>query len=119
MFSDLVVWMHEYIKPVQLNASLIGQLDCLGGFTQLAKENAYVRPLVDESHDLEIKNGRHPVIEKQLPQGESYIANDLSLDRDHQQMIMITGPNMSGKSCLLYTSPSPRDLSTSRMPSSA
>ncbi len=101
LFSDLVVWMHEYIKPVQLNASLIGQLDCLSGFTQLAKENAYVRPLVDESHDLEIKNGRHPVIEKQLPQGESYIANDLSLDRDHQQMIMITGPNMSGKSAIL------------------
>ncbi len=101
IFSDLIIWMNEYIKPVQLNAMLIGQLDCLNSFTQLAKENKYVRPFIDESHDLEIKNGRHPVIEKQLPQGEAYIANDLILDRDQQQMIMITGPNMSGKSAIL------------------
>ncbi|GAA4276996.1 DNA mismatch repair protein MutS [Aquimarina mytili] len=101
LFNDLVVWMNEYIKPVQLNASLIGQLDCLGSFAQLAKENQYVRPLIDESFDLEIKNGRHPVIEKQLPPGEQYIANDVLLDRDHQQIIMITGPNMSGKSAIL------------------
>ncbi|MEW7293139.1 DNA mismatch repair protein MutS [Aquimarina sp. 2304DJ70-9] len=101
LFNDLVVWMSDYIKPVQLNASLIGQLDCLGSFAQLAQENQYVRPLIDESHDLEIKNGRHPVIEKQLPPGEQYIANDVLLDRDHQQMIMITGPNMSGKSAIL------------------
>ncbi len=101
LFNDLVVWMNEYIKPVQLNASLIGQLDCLCSFAQLAQENQYSRPLIDESFDLEIKNGRHPVIEKQLPPGEQYIANDVLLDRNHQQMIMITGPNMSGKSAIL------------------
>ena len=101
LFADLVVWMNEYIKPVQLNAMLIGQLDCLCSFSQLATENQYVRPLIDESHDLEIKNGRHPVIEKQLPIGETYIANDVILNRDQQQMIMITGPNMSGKSAIL------------------
>ena len=101
LFSDLVIWMNEYIKPVQLNAALIGQTDCLCGFAQLAKENQYVRPLIDDSHDLEIKNGRHPVIEKQLPPGEEYIANDVSLDREKQQIIMITGPNMSGKSAIL------------------
>jgi len=93
--------MHEYIKPVQLNAALIGQLDCLSSFAALAQTHRYVRPLIDESFDLEIKNGRHPVIEKQLPPGEAYIANDVSLDRDGQQMIMITGPNMSGKSAIL------------------
>ncbi len=101
LFNDLVIWMNEYIKPVQLNATLIGQLDCLSSFAQLAQENQYVRPLIDESFDLEIKNGRHPVIEKQLPPGEQYIANDVSLSRDEQQMIMITGPNMSGKSAIL------------------
>ncbi|MBP2832454.1 DNA mismatch repair protein MutS [Aquimarina sp. U1-2] len=101
LFGDLVLWMNEYIKPVQLNAALIGQLDCLCSFAQLAKQHQYVRPLIDESFDLEIKNGRHPVIEKQLPPGEHYIANTVSLHRDHQQMIMITGPNMSGKSAIL------------------
>ncbi len=101
LFNDLVLWMNEYIKPVQLNATLIGQLDCLCSFTQLAQENGYVRPLIDESYDLEIKNGRHPVIEKQLPPGEQYITNDVQLDREQQQMIMITGPNMSGKSAIL------------------
>ncbi|MBG6132893.1 DNA mismatch repair protein MutS [Aquimarina sp. EL_43] len=101
LFGDLVLWMSEYIKPVQLNATLIGQLDCLCSFAQLATENQYVRPLIDESYDLEIKNGRHPVIEKQLPPGEQYIANDVLLDRDNQQIIMITGPNMSGKSAIL------------------
>lgn len=101
LFGDLVLWMDEYIKPVQLNATLIGQLDCLCSFAQLATENQYVRPLIDESYDLEIKNGRHPVIEKQLPPGEQYIANDVLLDRDNQQIIMITGPNMSGKSAIL------------------
>ncbi|AXT61121.1 DNA mismatch repair protein MutS [Aquimarina sp. AD10] len=101
LFNDLVIWMNEYIKPVQLNATLIGQLDCLCSFAQLAQENQYVRPLMEESYDLEIKNGRHPVIEKQLPPGEPYIANDVVLDRDQQQIIMITGPNMSGKSAIL------------------
>ena len=101
LFMELVNWMHAFIKPVQLNAGLIGQLDCLCGFAQLAKENNYVYPDIDDSYDLDIKEGRHPVIEKQLPLGESYIANDLFLDRDSQQIIMITGPNMSGKSAIL------------------
>ena len=101
LFAELVNWMNQYIKPVKQNAQLIGNLDCLCGFAQLAKENNYVYPTIDDSFDLEIKNGRHPVIEKQLPLGESYIANDLYLDRTSQQIIMITGPNMSGKSAIL------------------
>lgn len=101
LFSELVGWMNQYIKPVQQNAHLIGQLDCLCGFAQLAKENHYVYPIIDDSYDLEIKEGRHPVIEKQLPLGEPYITNDLFLDRFTQQIIMITGPNMSGKSAIL------------------
>ncbi len=101
LFSDLVIWMGQYIKSVQQNAHLIGQLDCLCGFAQLAKDNNYVYPIIDESFDLDIKNGRHPVIEKQLPLGETYIANDVFLDRTTQQIIMITGPNMSGKSAIL------------------
>ena len=101
LFSELVNWISSYIKPVQQNASLIGQLDCLCGFAQLAKENKYRYPEIDESFDLDIKDGRHPVIEKQLPLGEAYIPNDLFLDRDSQQIIMITGPNMSGKSAIL------------------
>ena len=84
-----------------MNANLIAQLDCLTSFTQLAIENKYVCPDLDDSFELEIKNGRHPVIEKQLPIGTPYIANDLFLDRETQQLIMITGPNMSGKSAIL------------------
>lgn len=101
LFGDLVVWMNQYIKPVQQNANLIGQLDCLCGFAQLANDNNYSYPNIDDSYDLEIKEGRHPVIEKQLPLGEPYIANDVFLDREQQQIIMITGPNMSGKSAIL------------------
>lgn len=101
LFEELIIWMSDYITPVQLNASLIGRLDCLSSFARLAIDNQYVCPTVDDSHDLEIKNGRHPVIEKQLPIGEPYITNDLFLDREQQQMIMITGPNMSGKSAIL------------------
>jgi len=101
LFSELVHWLSRYIKPVQQNAHLIGQLDCLCGFAQLAKANKYVYPTIDDSFDLDIKDGRHPVIEKHLPLGESYIANDLFLDREAQQIIMITGPNMSGKSAIL------------------
>lgn len=101
LFAELVGWLHQYIKPVQQNAFLIGQLDCLCGFAQLATDNNYSYPILDESHDLEIKDGRHPVIEKQLPIGEAYIANDVFLDRSTQQIIMITGPNMSGKSAIL------------------
>lgn len=101
LFSKLVVWMQEYIAPVQHNAQLIAQLDCLCGFTQLATDNKYTIPIIDDSTDLEIVNGRHPVIEKQLPVGEAYIANDVTLNREEQQIIMITGPNMSGKSAIL------------------
>ena len=101
LFSDLIGWLNQYIKPVQQNAYLIGQLDCLCGFAQLAKDNNYIYPTIDDSFDLEIKDGRHPVIEKQLPIGEAYIANDVFLDRTSQQIIMITGPNMSGKSAIL------------------
>ncbi len=101
LFEQLLVWMQEYIAPVQKNAYLIAQLDCLCGFAQLAKENNYVIPEVNDSTKLEIKDGRHPVIEKQLPLGESYVANDVLLNRDEQQIIMITGPNMSGKSAIL------------------
>ncbi len=101
LFEQLVNWMSTYIKPVQHNASLIAQLDCLNSFTQLAIENNYSQPFLDDSFDLEIKEGRHPVIEKQLPIGVPYISNDVFLDRETQQIIMITGPNMSGKSAIL------------------
>jgi DNA mismatch repair protein MutS len=101
LFEQLVGWIATYIKPVQMNASLVAQLDCLCSFTQLAIENKYICPEIDETFQLEIKNGRHPVIEKQLPVGMPYIANDVFLDRETQQLIMITGPNMSGKSAIL------------------
>ncbi|WP_298322411.1 DNA mismatch repair protein MutS [uncultured Dokdonia sp.] len=101
LFSALVNWMSSFIPQVQANASQIAQLDCLLGFTQLARENNYVRPTLDESQAIDIKEGRHPVIEKQLPLGESYVTNDVYLDSGDQQMIMITGPNMSGKSAIL------------------
>ncbi|MCK0161715.1 DNA mismatch repair protein MutS [Allomuricauda sp. F6463D] len=101
LFEQLLVWMQEYIAPVQRNAQLIAQLDCLCGFAQLAKENNYIEPIVNESTDIDIKEGRHPVIEKQLPIGDAYVTNDVLLNREEQQIIMITGPNMSGKSALL------------------
>ncbi len=101
IFEQLISWIATYIKPVQLNANLIAQIDCLLSFTQLAIENNYTCPVLDESFDLEITNGRHPVIEKQLPLGVPYIPNDLFLDSNSQQLIMITGPNMSGKSAIL------------------
>ncbi|WP_350292997.1 DNA mismatch repair protein MutS [uncultured Croceitalea sp.] len=101
LFEQLLVWMQAHILEVQQNAQLIAQLDCLCGFAQLAKDNNYTLPELNDSTDLEIKDGRHPVIEKQLPLGESYITNDVVLNRDNQQIIMITGPNMSGKSAIL------------------
>ena len=91
----------SFIKEVQNNSFLIAKLDCLSGFSQLAIENDYCKPIIDDSHDLDIKDGRHPVIEKQLKAHESYISNDVFLDADKQQIIMITGPNMSGKSAIL------------------
>jgi DNA mismatch repair protein MutS len=101
LFAQLILWMQAYISAVQGTAQGIAVLDCLCGFTQLAKENQYVAPVMNDSTELNITNGRHPVIEKQLPPGETYIPNDLILNRDTQQIIMITGPNMSGKSAIL------------------
>ena len=101
LFEQLLVWMQEYISPVQKNAQLIAKLDCLCGFACLAKDHGYHQPEINDSTDLEIKDGRHPVIEKQLPPGESYVANDVVLNREEQQIIMVTGPNMSGKSAML------------------
>ena len=101
IFSDLIRWMHQYINQVKVNANALAKLDCLSSFAHLARQNKYVCPEIDDSFDLEIKEGRHPVIEKQLAVGETYIANNLFLDRETQQIIMITGPNMSGKSAIL------------------
>ncbi len=101
LFNDLLRFILPYIQKIQKNAQIIAQIDCLSSFTKVASDNNYVRPVIDESTDIEIKNGRHPVIEKQLPVGEEYIANDLVLNRNQQQIIMITGPNMSGKSAIL------------------
>lgn len=93
--------MHTHIKDVQQNAQLMAELDCLSAFAHLAKQNNYNCPEVDLSFNLDVQQGRHPVIEKQLPLGETYVPNDLFLDRETQQIIMITGPNMSGKSAIL------------------
>ena len=101
LFADLVHYIIQFVQPIQHNAKTIAQIDCLLSFAVLAVSNNYVCPIVDESTDIEIKNGRHPVIEKQLPIGEEYIANDVVLNRNQQQIIMITGPNMSGKSAIL------------------
>ncbi|UCE69761.1 MAG: DNA mismatch repair protein MutS [Flavobacteriaceae bacterium] len=101
LFEQLVVWMQEYIQHVQENARLVARLDCLCGFAELARENRYAAPQMTDATDLNIIQGRHPVIERQLPPGESYIPNDLLLNREDQQIIMITGPNMSGKSAIL------------------
>ncbi|HEX5742545.1 MAG TPA: DNA mismatch repair protein MutS, partial [Flavobacteriaceae bacterium] len=101
LFHKLVQDIIPFIQPIQINANLIAQLDCFASFAQTAISNNYVRPTVDESLEIEIKNGRHPVIEKQLPIDSPYIANDLVLNPHQQQLIMITGPNMSGKSAIL------------------
>ena len=101
LYGKLIQTLSGHIKAMQTNAQKIGQLDCLCSFAKTAIEQSYVRPVLDEGFDLEIKNGRHPVIEKQLPIGEEYVANDVVLNRNSQQIIMITGPNMSGKSALL------------------
>lgn len=101
LFNDLVAAVATYIPAIQLNASLVARLDCLMSFTRVSIENRYNRPDVNESLDIDIVEGRHPVIEKQLPPGESYIANNVTLGNESQQIIMITGPNMAGKSALL------------------
>ncbi len=101
IFSKLLQYIIQFVDLIQNNAKTIAKIDCLLGFSVLAIDNNYVRPIMDESTDLDIKNGRHPVIEKQLPIDQSYIANDVVLNRNQQQIIMITGPNMSGKSAIL------------------
>ncbi|MGQ0829900.1 MAG: DNA mismatch repair protein MutS [Bacteroidota bacterium] len=101
LFTDLVISLMDYIPVIQLNASLVARLDCLISFATIAQKNNYVRPHVFENDILDIKDGRHPVIERLLPIGEEYIANDVYLDNEQQQIIIITGPNMSGKSALL------------------
>ena len=101
LFLGLIQEIIEFIEPIQQNAKIIAQIDCLLSFAVLAISNNYIRPIIDQSTEIEIKNGRHPVIEKQLPIGEEYIANDVVLNRSQQQIIMITGPNMSGKSAIL------------------
>jgi len=101
LFNDLVLSLIDYIPAIQLNASIIARLDCLLSFATLAIENKYVRPVLTNSDIIDIKQGRHPVIEKQLPIDESYIPNDVYLDNKKQQIIILTGPNMSGKSALL------------------
>jgi len=101
LFQDLVYNMVDYIPPIQHNANVIARLDCLFSFSQIALENNYKRPEINDGFVLDIKNGRHPVIEKRLPIGEEYIPNDVFLDSKEQQIIMITGPNMSGKSAIL------------------
>lgn len=101
LYNQILAAVAEFIPAIQVNATLLAKLDCLIGFSLLAKENKYVRPLVDEGDIIDIKAGRHPVIEKQLPPGEPYIPNDVYLDNEKQQIIIITGPNMAGKSALL------------------
>lgn len=101
LFDDLVLGLTEYIEPIQLNASLIARLDCLLSFAAIAVENRYVKPVMNDSWAIDLKGGRHPVIEKHMPAGEEYIANDVYLDHESQQILIITGPNMSGKSALL------------------
>ncbi len=101
LFNDLLLGLTEYIQPIQLNANLIARLDCLLSFATIAVKNSYIRPEINNTNIIDISNGRHPVIEMQLPLGEKYIANDVYLDNETQQIIIITGPNMSGKSALL------------------
>ncbi|SFN70370.1 DNA mismatch repair protein MutS [Salegentibacter flavus] len=101
LFAQLVQWMGDYIQPVQQNAQLIARMDCLASFALQARTENYCKPEIMEGYELEIREGRHPVIEKQLPIGENYVTNNLHLDRENQQVIMITGPNMSGKSAIL------------------
>jgi DNA mismatch repair protein MutS len=101
LYEETVIFLQDYIDPVQQNASLIARLDCLMGFARAARRNHYVRPTINEGYAIDIKGGRHPVIEHQLEVGQQYVPNDTFLDTDTQQIMMITGPNMAGKSALL------------------
>ena len=101
LYTELVQALSEFIPAIQVNANQIARLDCLLSFANVARENNYIRPVIEDNDVLDIRQGRHPVIEKQLPIGEKYIANDVMLDSSSQQIIIITGPNMAGKSALL------------------
>ena len=101
LFNELVAEMQKYIVPIQHDAMIVAQIDCLLSFANVAKDNHYIRPQIDETYVIDIKQGRHPVIETQMPVGENYVPNDVYLDKDKQQIIIITGPNMAGKSALL------------------
>ena len=101
LFQELVLAVSDFIPAIQVNATAIAQLDCLLSMATVAMENRYVRPIIEDSDVLDIRQGRHPVIERQMPVGEHYVANDVKLDTDQQQVIIITGPNMAGKSALL------------------
>ena len=101
LFNELIMAMQEFIPQIQINANLLARIDCLLSFAKTAEENHYARPIVDDSDVIDIKQGRHPVIETQLPLGEKYVPNDVYLDTEKQQVMMITGPNMAGKSALL------------------
>ena len=101
LFSDLVMWCTKFIPAIQADATLVARLDCLMSFAILARENKYIRPVVDDSMQLNIRQGRHPVIETQMAAGEHYVPNDINLDTENQQIVIITGPNMAGKSALL------------------
>ena len=101
LYNDLVLALAEFTPAIQINANLLARLDCLLSFAQVAQDNRYIRPVIQNDDVLDIKQGRHPVIEKELPVGEQYIANDVYLDTEKQQIIIITGPNMAGKSALL------------------
>jgi len=101
IYQQLIAWLRGYIAPLQHNARLIGEIDTYLSFAKLAVQHNYTRPQIDTSYEIDIKGGRHPVIEQQLPEDEAYVPNDIFLDRERQQIIMITGPNMSGKSALL------------------
>ncbi len=101
LFTELVAEMQKYIVPIQQDALIVAQIDCLLSFANVAKEHRYIRPQVDDTYVLDIRQGRHPVIETQMPVGESYVPNDVYLDNEKQQIMIITGPNMAGKSALL------------------
>lgn len=115
LFNELILALSEYIPAIQHDATQIARLDCLLSFAKIAKENRYIRPEVNDSLEIDIREGRHPVIEKQLPPGESYISNSVLLNNDTQQIIMITGPNMAGKSALLRQTALIVILGTNRM----
>ena len=101
LFNDLVVAVQDVIQAIQLDANLIARLDCLLSYAVASEENRYIRPEIDNTEIIDIKQGRHPVIETQLPLGEQYVPNDILLDNERQQIVIITGPNMAGKSALL------------------